>query len=561
MRVLMVAPRGFDHDAVNYTYLFPLGLAYISSVLKRAGHEVDCLNVNHFSGLGKDIVQRSLTSGKPYDFLLTGGLSTSYRQIKMVTDAVHESPTDTGLILGGGIISSEPELMFNTFKPGFIVMGEGESTIVDLLACLENQGDLAKIAGIGYRSSGGKFIANKPRKPIEDLDAIPLPDFEGFEFENYLDHIRPCDHYFYDHFDNPRVYPIICSRSCPFRCTFCFHPIGNKYRQRSVDSVMEELAVMVKRYRINTIAIYDELFSNNLPWVQEFCRRIVELFKELSWECKWCCQMRVDTVDEEMLQLMKDAGCYMVSYGLESHSQKVLKSMKKHITSAHIDQAVSITLRNNLSLQGNFIFGDVAETAQTAQETLDYWKQNSTLGIVLGFISPYPGSEIYQRCLERGIIKDKLDFIENHITDTLNMTEAMTAEEFEKLRFDIHQAELRYRIFGTLRSVKRMSNGLYNIKGICPHCHKLIEYSNYLISFKSYVFCMMYCRACRHRFYLASRLYRMINWTLLLTYDLLPGRTKVIAFRIYRRVTKTKPFIKRAIQRFRLKGWQADRVI
>lgn len=561
MRVLMVAPRGFDHDAVNYTYLFPLGLAYISSVLKRAGHEVDCLNVNHFSGPGKDIVKRSLTSGKQYDFLLTGGLSTSYRQIKMVTDAVHESPTDTGLILGGGVISSEIDLMFNVMKPDFVVIGEGEETIVDLLACLESRGDPSNIAGIGYRSSGGELICTQARKPIKDLDSIPLPDFEGFEFDRYLDHMRPCDHYFYDHFDNPRVYPIICSRSCPFRCTFCFHPIGNQYRQRSVDSVMQELTVMVKHYRINTIAIYDELFSNNRTWVQEFCRRMVTLFEELSWECKWCCQMRVDTVDEALLQLMRDAGCYMVSYGLESHSPKVLKSMKKHITSAQIDQAVSITLRNNLSLQGNFIFGDVAETAQTAQETLDYWKQNSRLGIVLGFISPYPGSEIYQRCLERGIIKDKLDFIENRISDVFNMTEAMSQEEFEKLKFDIHDAELRYRIYAVPHSIKKMSNGLYNIRVICPHCHKLVEYSNYLISFKSYFFYMMYCRACRHRFFLASRLYRLINWTLLLIYDLLPGRTNVIAFRIYQRIAKTKASIRRVIQRFRLKGWQADRVI
>lgn len=367
MKLLIVVPRSGTGDlSADYRYLFPLGLAYISSVLKKAGHDVDCLNLNHCEGSVKELMNRYL-SKKQYGYVLTGGLSTSYKQIKLVSDAVYALDHGVGLILGGGLISSEPELMFNTLQPNYIVIGEGEKTICELLECLENKGDTENIAGIGYRNNQGKFICTKPQTPIDDLDSIPYPDFEGFEFDKYLDRMRPNDQYFYDLFDYPRVYPIVCSRSCPFLCTFCFHPVGNKYRQRSINSIIDELSIMVKKYRINTIAIYDELFSNNRDWLYEFCRRFKQIAAELSWECRWSCQMRVDKLDDEMLKTMKDAGCYMVSYGFESYSLIVLKSMRKYITPAQIDRAVNSTLKHNLSIQANFIFGDRAETVQTAQ--------------------------------------------------------------------------------------------------------------------------------------------------------------------------------------------------
>lgn len=552
MRILIVVPRAINNEQANYNYLFPLGLAYISSVLKRKGYKVDCLNLNHYDGTVEGIINEFYGSGKEYDFVCTGGISTLYRQVKEIVDTIHKFKFPAGIILGGGLVSSEPELMFRNLNPDYIVISEGEKTIVELLECLERKTDISDVAGIGYLDKKGDFIRNREQTPILDLDALPWPDYEGFEFDKYLNHLRPTDVYFYDLFDYPRAYPIICSRSCPFLCTFCYHPIGNKYRQRSINSIMQELLTMVRRYRINIIAIYDELFSNNREWVYEFCRRMKEFLKELPWECRWGCQMRVDKLDEDILKTMKDSGCYTVSYGFESYSPKILKSMKKFITPQQIDRAVQLTLRNQISLQANFIFGDVAETTQTAEETLNYWKRNSEAGINLSFVNPYPGTKLYRDCIERGIIGDKIDFIANHIFDVLNMSETITHKELEKLKFDIHEAGLRYGTYSVISSFKKNTDGIASIKVKCPHCSRIVEYNNFEIMLRSRLIFGVFCRYCRRKFLAVSTIYIVILKMKLIFYSVVP---KVIKVKLYnfavRQAKKAKAFIRPYILRLR----------
>lgn len=532
MKVLVAVPRMQLEESANYNYMFPLGLAYISAVLKKAGHQVACLNLNHCSGDTAAIVKKFVEEQGPFDAASTGGISTIYRQIKSLVEALKTAQPGIKLILGGGLISSEPELMFSELKPDYLVLGEGEETIRELLACLAAQGDVSQVAGIGYSGPDGKLIFSPARSPIKDIDALPWPDFEGFGFAGYLDKMRPSDQFFQDLFDQPRVYPIICSRSCPFLCTFCYHPIGQKYRQRSVKAIIEELAAMISRYRINLIAIYDELFSNDRGWLIEFCREIKALLKEIPWECRWGCQMRVDKLDDEMLQMMKEAGCYSVSYGFESYSPAVLKSMKKHIIPEQIDRAIELTQKNNLSLQANFIFGDPAETLETAKTTLAYWRANLQAGIMLTFVSPYPGTEIYQQALASGLIKDRLDFIENRIFGLMNLTKTLNARQFARLWFEVNRAVIKYRIYARRWALRPEKGGTYAISVECPHCRETIKYRNYALKSRHYFSVMMYCRNCHRRFFLASGLFRKVFDLLLVVYGLVPG----LSYRFYEHI-------------------------
>jgi len=439
--------------------------------------------------------------------------------------------------------------MFADLGPDYIITGEGEETIVELLACLENKADLAEVRGIGYRGEVGELVLTGERQPIADIDTLPWPDFEEFGFAKYLDQMHPSDQYYQDLYDFPRVYPIICSRSCPYACTFCYHPIGKKYRQRSVKSVMAELSVMVRRYRINVINIYDELFSNNRQWLLDFCREIKMLLKEIPWECKWGCQLRVDKLDDEMLKAMKAAGCYMVSYGFESYSQAVLTSMRKHITPQQIDKAVQLTMKNNLSLQANFIFGDPAETSQTAEETLAYWQAHVNAGIMLTFINPYPGTPLYQHCLTKGIIKDRLDFIANQIFGLFNLTNNMSEREFIRLWCNINKATINQRIYAKKLSVSNDKGGAFIVEVTCPHCQAQLKYGNYKLKSKSYFSVMMYCRACRCRFFAATSLFRLVFKGLTIIYTLAP----VISYKFYERIWP-KRYLLRAIFRRFLQG-------
>lgn len=543
MKVLIVSPRWFVGDAVYYRYMFPLGLAYISAKLKKDGHEVEVLNLNHYAGQVDDIIREALRR-KKYDQVLTGGISTFLNQIGAVITATRRADPSVGVILGGGVISSEPELIFNYLQPDHGVIGEGEKTVSELMTCLAEHGEVEPVDGLIYKDRRGVVKTTRQRDPIPDIDGLPYPDFASFEFEKYLEHMHPSDQFAYDLFDNPRSYPIICSRSCPFLCTFCFHPLGNKYRQRSLDSIMGELRQNVPRYKINIISIYDELFSNDRKRLWEFCERIQEFGQTLSWECRWGCQMRVDQIDDELLAKMKASGCYAISYGFESYSPQVLKSMKKHISPEQIKRAVELTLKHEISIQGNFIFGDTVETVETAKTTLDFWKDHVDAGIILSFINPYPGTAIYNKLAARGLIKDKIDFISNHIFDIFNMSEKMSEGEFGRLWFEVIKTRLTQRIYAEKYELTNGPNGAISIRLTCPHCQTELKYNNYYILSKGLLFLMFYCRHCRRRFYAGSWFYRYISRAMVLFASILPG----VAYGLFKRLWS---FLKKHDPRFK----------
>ncbi len=509
MKILIIAIRfNLNTAKANYHYYLPMGLAYISSVLKKNGYEVGWLNLNHYDGTVDDIIRKGLAQER-YDFILTGGLSIFYPSIKSCVNSIRKYAPHAQIVLGGGAMSSQPELMFNLLKPDYLVIGEGEQTILELLKCVENNGNLSAVDGIGYHGSDGKLVLTKPRQEIKDIDSLPYPDFDGLEFDTYLNHAVPrYPDYIHDIFDYPRAYPLISSRSCPFSCTFCFHPIGKVYRQRSIPNIIDELNFAINRYRINIITIYDELFSYNKERVYEFCKQIKELFKTVSWEVKWSCQIRVDRLDEELLVVMKDAGCYALSLGLESYSPTVLRSLRKKITPQQIDQVLQITRRLNMTIQGNFIFYDAEETTETACETLNYWKKSvySGGGINLSYIQPYPGTALYNHCLNKGIIKDEIDFIENinaWLARPINMSNTMTMQEFKKLQVDIYEAERRYHKYVEPLSVTK-GNGVNEIHVKCPYCNVVSIYKNYIFDKYADGESGVCCRNCRMRFFFLS---------------------------------------------------------
>lgn len=508
MKILLIMPRYNLTNKANYEYFFPLGLGYVSSVLKKVKYDVDCLNLNHLNGKIEYLVDNALNK-RDYDFVCTGHVGIGYAIIEKIVKTTRNHKSKPKIILGGALITSEPELMFNSLKPDFAVLGEGEKTIIELLKCLEKKRNLKKINGICFRDKDGNIFFTKPREPIKNIDLLPLPDFEGFGFEEKLKN-ESNNSNIYNITDYPRIYSILTSRSCPFQCTFCYHSIGSKYRTRSIDNVMEELRTAVPKYKINVIEIIDDLFSIDKKRLEEFCKKIKKLIDELSWECTWNCQLSVKTVDKKTLKLLKDSKCHAISFGFESYSQIVLKSMRKPITPQQIDKALKLSMEVGLGVQGSFIFGDVAETKETAYETLNYWKKNCKGQIKLGFIQPYPGSEIYKNCIKKGIIKDKLYFIKNKISHTnwLNMTNNMTNQEILQLKKDILEARRRYSYYIVPYKIKKIGKKKYDLLVKCPYCKETINYKNCFLDNKFHYNMYVSCRNCHMRFFIVSSLYK-----------------------------------------------------
>jgi len=356
--------------------------------------------------------------------------------------------------------------------------------------------------------------------PTQDINSIPFPDLEGLRFEKYVDNMHCNDHWAYHIFDYPRAYHLLASRGCPFNCSFCWNP--EKYRARSIDNIMEEIKEVVIKYRINYLIILDDCFSANKERLLEFCKRIKELSREVNHPIGWCCQLLVKTVDKDVLRILKDAGCNNISYGFESFSPIVLKSMRKPITPQQIDSTLRETLKMGIGIQGNFIFGDIAETKETAKETLDYWKTDfQTRQISLGFVQPFPGSDIYKYCIKKGIIKDRLDYMINHMSpdNRINMTEKMTDEEIRNLATELLEAFRKYARFVTPLSIKCIdkTKKSYTLKIKCPYCKNIITYGNCFIENKYTYGFHLICRNCFYRSVIVGPVkklaYKYYPWT------------------------------------------------
>ncbi len=237
MRFLIVAPSYKEERHLYYE--LPLGIMYISSVLKEAGFEVTCLNLNHETEPLEPLLRRVITSQR-IDVLCTGGLSVHYHKIKALFDAARAIKPGIITILGGGILTSEPELMVRSLGATYGVNREGEVTIVALARALSEGRDPAGLPGIVYRGRDGGIVVAPHQPLIKNLDTLPMPDYEGFGADTYLDNLLPNDAYHLFPFDKPRCLPLISSRGCPYSCTFCYQPLTKLYRQRSFDSIAHE---------------------------------------------------------------------------------------------------------------------------------------------------------------------------------------------------------------------------------------------------------------------------------------------------------------------------------
>ncbi len=513
MEVLIVVPKyTYQNLSIkkNYHYVFPVGMAYIAAVVKRAEYNPDVINLNHLDGKIADNLNKKLDS-KNYDIICTGHTGIGCPVIEKITEVIRNHHSKPKILLGGALITSEPELMADLLDFDFAIVGEGEQTVVELLDHLKENRDLGEVDGLIIKDKMGNKIFTKPRRRMRDLDSLPFPDFEALGYDEYLDNMASNDGQLFGELDYPRCYYILGSRGCAFQCTFCYHSLGVNYSERSFDNIIEEIKFALKRYKINHIYFYDDLFNVNKRKMYEFCKKIKPIVDQNPWRFRWTCQSWVGGVDKDLLREMKNSGCSWVSFGFESYSDAVLKSMHKPTTSKNINETVEALKELKMPILGNFIFGDVAETKETANETLKYWEENCEGQIKLDFIQQYPGSRIYNISIEKGLIKDKEDFIKNRMTHNIysNFTENMTDEEYEELQKHVYKAKRKYMHYIVPTKMDMRKDEIYDLEATCPYCKETINYKNCFIKNKKFFTFIVHCRNCPKRFFVCSFLYKI----------------------------------------------------
>lgn len=361
----------------------PLGLLYLAAAVEKAGYQAKV----HDSDLLNSTVDDILNEIKYYrpDFIGIYCNTANYHRVIEYADSIKKIST-TPICLGGPHPIIEPAEVLINSAIDYVVLGEGEATIVELLAAILGGKNLRSVKGLGYKNSDNKIIINEMRELIQDLDSLPLPARHLVPIEKY----RPSPH----HYLELPMTTMIASRGCPFGCLFCAsrNVWGRKYRARSAAKVIEEIKFLIKTYGIKNINFWDDLWGLGRRWTEEFCRLIIKEQIKISWSC----ERRVDTVDLEILKLMKQAGCYSIFYGVESLDQDCLDAINKGIKVEQAEKVIRLTKLAGIEARVNFILGLPYETPAKVKAMIKKIIKLNPDYVKFNILTPYPGTLLYQ---------------------------------------------------------------------------------------------------------------------------------------------------------------------
>ena len=270
----------------------------------------------------------------------------------------------------------------------FVIRHEPEKTFEDILDRVRHQKSMEGITGVAYRNGEGELITTPDRALLENLDDLPIPK----------QHLLPLDKYRMP-FLGRRYTWVLTNRGCPYSCTYCFEGVvwGKSVRFRSAESIYKELEYL-RSHNVRNILFLADLFTFDRDGVLELCDLIIGR----GLKVRWTCNSRVDTIDEEMLVKMKQAGCWLIAFGIESGSQQVLDNVKKDAKVEQAEVAINLCQRHGIKTWGYFIMGLPGENRQTVRETIDFAKR-IPLDIALFHVAmPYAGTEFYFQSVANG---------------------------------------------------------------------------------------------------------------------------------------------------------------
>jgi len=399
MRVTLVNAQVLDGNNV----VPPLGLLYIAAVLEKAGHQVQIFDSDPEY---QDTMLKEIREFNP-ELIGLSFLTVAYQRAYNLCKALKRELPDVTYCAGGVHTTVKPHETIKEFDLDFIVIGEGEDTIVEVCEKLEKKEGVAGVNGVMYRKDG-EIIENGKRDMITDLDTIPFPARHLIDMTPYL---KPPG--IIRGYAEKNQTTIVTSRGCPFKCIYCgSHNIfGRRTRRRSVKNVVDEIEHLVKNYDMKGIYYCDDTFTLSSKWVKEYCEEL----KKRNLNIKWGCQSRVDQTDRELMQKMKDSGLVQLDFGVESGSEKILKVLGKGGAgdrTSQIKQSFKLCKELDIRTLATFIIGNPTETREDIDESFKVAKEIDADYTAFYFLTPYPGTDIYTMAIENGWLDPHIPFSE-----------------------------------------------------------------------------------------------------------------------------------------------------
>lgn len=394
MKVLLVQPNyRLKEDASIWGLSPPMGLCYIASMLEKEGIDVEILDANVCNLSPQEICDYAIKIKA--DIVGVSILTPVHNSAVKIAQSL---PKEMISVAGGPHASSLPkELLDDGFD--IVVRGEGELIMLEVA-----QGrSWRDILGISFKKNGN--IVHNPPRPLADPDTIPYP-------ARHLLIKNGCDKPYFSegtrHFPWAQVYS---SRGCPYDCCYCNKSIsGYRFRPRSAEDVLGEIEYLVRNYGIKEVNFSDDTFNLDIERAQNILDGIIKANFKLC--LRFSNGLRLDKINEELLEKMKRAGTEYIAYGIESGDQEILDRIPKQIKLEKAKEVVGMTKKVGIEVAGFFMFGLLGDTVESMQKTIDFAKSLNLDIVLFNIAIPYPGTKMYEEIKEKGrfLVRGWTDF-------------------------------------------------------------------------------------------------------------------------------------------------------
>lgn len=403
MKILLLNPPTYDNkgfiregrcnqeQGVWTTLWPPITLATAGAMLEVKGHEVEILDC-----AAQEISQNDLLGRirkKKFNLVVLSTATPSIMSDMALANEIQKVKPGTKIAaLGTHVTALAEECLKQAQGLNLIIRNEPEETLVALAEGLENGTCIKDIKGISYKDTKDKIFHNPPRPFIRDLDNLPFPAWHLLDLEKYRLPLL-----------GEKFLILSPVRGCPYPCSFCTAQTyyGKKLRQRSTLKIIDEIKYVMDQFGIKQFFIWADTFTADQDYVLRFCDAILN--EDLK--IKWTCNSRVDTVDRNLLETMAKAGCWMISYGIESGNQAVLDYAKKRITLDQSRDAVKMAKEAGIQVAGHFVFGLPGERKQTLKQSIDFALSLNMEWAQFYCAVPFPGSSLYELARTQGWIE------------------------------------------------------------------------------------------------------------------------------------------------------------
>jgi len=390
MKIILVCPS-FELAGGERSISYPVGLATLGAVLEKEGHSVDVLDLSDIAWEeAKVTVKETIEKQKP-DIVGISNMCTNRVSSFELIKLTKEINPNIKILMGG----AHPTLMYkqllDNFPIDYIIVGEGEKTTPELIRNIENKSPFFRgIKGIAFKSDREIiFTGNRDKMNSEELDKLPFPNHS----------------YFKSKINKYGVAYIASSRGCPFNCIFCSSSQywGRCRTQRSASNILSEIKHLKQQFpELKSLYFVDDEFICDKKRIMGLCDMMIKEKINLTWECLG----RATSISEELVKHMKQAGCTKIKIGIETGSEKLLKSINKGVTTQQIIKASKIIQKCGVIVSAFLIVGFPGEDKDTVKETIALLKEIKIVGEP-AILQIYPGTELYDYCKEKGYLTDE----------------------------------------------------------------------------------------------------------------------------------------------------------